>query len=89
MCTRTWGLKRVIDVDDAIVLIGRDPVERGVRQAPPGRVGVDPGQTADPRFGLEHAGDERAEFAADSADEDPTSAHQGNASRHVFVVTGI
>ena len=76
-------------VDDAIVLIGRDPVERGLREASAGRIGVDPGQTADPRFGLEHAGDERAELTADAADEDSTSAHQGNASRHMRFVTGL
>ena len=75
MWTRTWGLKRRDGVDDAVVLIGRDPVERGVRQPPPRRIGVDPGQRADPRFGFEHAGDQRAEFTAEPADEDAPAAH--------------
>ena len=75
--------------DDAVVLIGRDPVERGVRQPPPRRIGVDPGQRADPRFGFEHAGDQRAEFTADPADEDATAAHSGNASRRIPAVTGL
>ena len=43
-----------------------------------------PSERADPRLRLRAAGDRAAEFAADAADEDPPSAHHGNASRHVL-----
>ena len=73
-------IERSDHIDDPFAIGGFDAMELGLAQAAPWRVDVDAAQLTDPGLGLEQRRDQRAQFAAHSADEYPLPSHNLNAS---------
>ena len=62
-------------LDDAVVFVGVNPVERRTLEPAPRRIGIDPRQGLDPRLVFQQTGDLCAEFAANAAHEHPLTCH--------------
>jgi hypothetical protein len=83
------GVERLHELDDAVVLVRLDQVERRTVEPPARRIDVDPGELAHPRLALEQGRDARTEVASHPAHQNAPSGHPPPPYRPVAVANGL